>query len=107
MEEKQILSPEEQVALLANSVDLEDFRERVNQATKELAEILRSIVDSFLEAFKTVFDENNGKEVIEQAIAEENSRVVYLALNHRKERVRKKNMKRFERIVKKHKNFKK
>lgn len=98
MEEKEseMLSLEEQTALIANSVDFEGFRERVNQAVKELAEILQPIVDSFLEAFKTVFDENNEKEVIEQAIAEENSRVVYLALNHRKDRVRKKNMKRFK-----------
>lgn len=100
--ESEMLSLEEQTALIANSVELEDFRKKVNQAIEELAEILRPIVDSFLEVFKTVFDENNGKEVIEQAIAEENRRVVYLALTHRKERVRKKNMKRFKRIVEKH-----
>ena len=109
MEEKEAgaLSLEEQIDLFTDSVELEDFRKRVNQAIEELAEIFRPIVDSFLEAFKTVFDENNGKEVIEQAIAEENRRAVHLALTHRKERVRKKNMKRFKRIVKKHKNFKK
>ena len=105
--EDETLSPEEQIRLFVDSVDFEGFRERVNQAIKELAEILQPIVDSFFEAFKTVFDENNGKEVVEQAIAEENSRVVHLALNHKKERVRKKNMKRFKKIVKKHKNLKK
>ena len=101
--ESEMLSLEEQTALIANSVDFEGFRERVNQAVKELAEILQPIVDSFFDAFKTVFDENNGKEVIEQVMAEENCRVVHLALNHRKERVRKKNMKRFKRIVEKYK----
>jgi oligoendopeptidase F len=108
LEEKrtETLSLEEQIVLLADSVE-EGFRERLNQAIKELAEILQPIVDTFLEAFNTVFDENNGKEVVEQAIAKENSRVVYLALNHRKERVRKKNMKRFKKIVEKHRNLKK
>lgn len=105
--EDETLSPEERITLFVDSVDFEGFRERVNQAIKELAEILQPIVDSFFEAFKTAFDGNNGKEVVEQAIEEENSRVVHLALNHRKERVCKKNMKRFKKIVKKHKNLKK
>ena len=68
MEEKEAgaLSLEEQIDLFTDSVELGDFIKRLNQAIKELAEILRPIVNSFLEAFKTVFNENNGKEVIVQ-----------------------------------------
>ena len=99
-EENKTLSPEEQIALLANSVDYEEFIKRVNQAIKELSEILQPIVACFLDAFKTVFDENNGHEVFTICRDPRYQRIVWLALYHPKERVRKKNIRRIKRIAK-------
>lgn len=86
MEEKEngILSPEEQITLFVNSVDFEDFRKRINREIKELAEILRPIVDCFLDAFKTAFDKNNGHEVFTICRDPRYQRIVWLALYHRK-----------------------
>lgn len=101
MEEKETLSPEEQIALFAESVDFQEFAKRINEALGELAEMLKPIADAFYEAFKCVFDEIGAEGVVGEIVSKENRRVVHLALNHRKERVRKKNMHRLERIVKK------
>lgn len=98
-EENKTLSPEEQIALLANSVDYEEFRKRINQAIKELAEIIQPIVAFIAETFETVFGKNNGEEF---TICRDPryQRIVWLALNHPKERVRKKNIRRIKRIAK-------
>ncbi len=106
-EENGTLSSEEQLALFVNFVDFKDFRERVNQAIKELSEILQPIVDWFLDTFKTVFDENNGHEVFTTCRDPRYQRIVSLALYHPKERVRKKNIRRIKRIAKKMRKIKK
>lgn len=101
MEEKETLSLEERIAFV-ESVDFQEFAKRINEVLGELAEILKPIADAFYEAFKCVFDEIGAEGVVGEIVSKENRRVVHLALNHRKERVRKKNMHRLEKIVKKH-----
>ena len=60
------------------------------------------IFSDFWEDIKRVFNENPEMINLQQLQAEENRRIVHLMYNHKKERVCKKNIHRFMRIVKNH-----